>query len=84
MKVLLSGGGTGGHVYPALAIAQAFKNRYGDDVQIAFVGSPRGIENKLIPEAGYTLYKIDIMGSSRKLSFKNVKVACKIISTMFF
>ena len=82
MKVLLSGGGTGGHVYPALAIAQAFKNRYGDDVQIAFVGSPRGIENKLIPEAGYTLYKIDIMGISRKLSFKNVKVACKIISSM--
>ncbi len=80
MKILLSGGGTGGHVYPALAIAQAFKDKY-PDAEIAFVGSPRGIENKLIPQTGYSLYKIDIMGISRKLTLKNLKVAAKILKS---
>lgn len=81
MKILLSGGGTGGHIYPALAIADKFKAKY-PDAEIAFVGSPRGIENKIIPQTGYSLYKIDIMGISRKLTLKNIKVAAKIIKSM--
>lgn len=78
MRILMSGGGTGGHVYPALAIAQAFKAKY-PDVQIAFVGAPHGIENKLVPKEGYKLYTVDIMGISRKLTLKNIEVAVKIL-----
>lgn len=80
MRVLLSGGGTGGHVYPALAIAEAIKAKY-PDAEIAFVGAKRGIENKLVPAAGYKLYTVDIMGISRKLTLKNIKVAYKILTS---
>ncbi len=78
MKILLSGGGTGGHIYPAIAIAEAFEKRY-KDCEVAFVGSPRGMENKLIPQTGHKLYTIDIMGISRKLTVENIKVAVKIL-----
>lgn len=81
MKLLLSGGGTGGHIYPAIAIAEEFKRRYPDG-EVAFVGSPRGIENKLIPQNGYKLYTVDIMGISRKEILKNVKVFGKILKSM--
>ena len=54
MKVLFSGGGTGGHISPALAMADIIKtNVHGSE--IAFVGTPHGIENSLIPQAGYKL-----------------------------
>lgn len=50
MKVLMTGGGTGGHVNPAIAIADKIKEKEPDS-DIAFVGTPRGIENKLVPAA---------------------------------
>ena len=72
MRVLMTGGGTGGHVNPALAIANTIKeNEQGSE--IAFVGTPRGIENKLVPKAGYKLYHVDVMGIRRSLSPKNIK-----------
>ena len=72
MRVLMTGGGTGGHVNPALAIAQTIKENEPDSV-IAFVGTPHGIENKLVPKAGYELYHVDIQGLKRSLSFDNIK-----------
>lgn len=72
MRVLLSGGGTGGHIYPALAIAENIKKRI-PDAEIAFVGTPYGMENKLIPREGYHLYHVDVRGFSRSLSPKNIK-----------
>ena len=72
MRVLLSGGGTGGHIYPALAIAESIKQRC-PDAEIAFVGTPVGMENKLIPREGYHLYHVDVRGISRSLSPKNIK-----------
>lgn len=72
MRVLMTGGGTGGHVNPALAIAQTIKENEPDSV-IAFVGTPHGIENKLVPKAGYELYHVDIQGLKRSLSLDNIK-----------
>lgn len=58
-RILLSGGGTGGHIYPALAVAQEFKSN-NPGVDIRFVGSARGLETKIIPEKGYKLYLLKI------------------------
>lgn len=70
----MTGGGTGGHVNPALAIAQTIKENEPES-EIAFVGTPRGIENKLVPAKGYKLYHVDVMGLRRSLSLKNIKAA---------
>ena len=72
MRVLFSGGGTGGHISPALAMADIFKMNI-PDVEIAFVGTPNGIENSLIPQAGYKLYHVEIEGIRRSVSLENVK-----------
>ena len=53
MRVLIAGGGTGGHVIPALAIAGELKSAYGAEVR--FVGTARGLETRLVPQAGYPL-----------------------------
>ena len=74
MRVLMTGGGTGGHVNPALAIAQTIMENEPDS-EIAFVGTPRGIENKLVPAKGFKLYHVDVMGLRRSLSLKNIKAA---------
>ena len=52
MRVLLSGGGTGGHVYPAIAIANRIKEQY-PDAEIIFVGTEKGIESEIVPKYGY-------------------------------
>ena len=74
MKVLMTGGGTGGHVNPALAIANTIKQN-DPDAEIAYVGTRRGIENKLVPKAGYPLYHVEIQGIRRSLSLSNLKTA---------
>lgn len=58
MRVLIAGGGTGGHVIPALAIARELKSRY--NTELLFVGTARGIENRLVPQAGFGLMKIKV------------------------
>ncbi len=78
MRVLMTGGGTGGHVYPALAIAEYIKAKEPDS-EIAFVGTEKGIENKLVPKAGYKLYHVQIQGISRSLSPRNIKTAYLIM-----
>ncbi|HLC16573.1 MAG TPA: glycosyltransferase, partial [Thermodesulfovibrionia bacterium] len=55
MKVLISGGGTGGHIFPALAIAQNFLQHGLAHDEILFVGTKHGIESRVVPEAGFTL-----------------------------
>ena len=74
MRVLMTGGGTGGHVNPALAIAGTIKDRM-PDAEIAFVGTKRGLENTLVPREGYKLYHVDVRGFARKLSVKNIRAA---------
>ncbi len=72
LRVLLAGGGTAGHVNPALAIAEIIKNNRPDAV-IAFAGNPDKLEAKLVPKAGYEFYPIRIEGFQRRLSAENIK-----------
>ena len=74
MKVLVTGGGTGGHVNPAIAIAGNIReNQPGSE--IAFVGTSHGIENKLVPKEGYKLYHVEVQGFKRRLTPYNIKSA---------
>ena len=78
MRLYITGGGTGGHVTPGLAIARYVEKKQPESV-IRFAGSARGIENKLVPREGYPLDTIEIIGLSRSLSpgglAHNVKAA---------
>ncbi len=58
MRVLIAGGGTGGHVIPALAIARELKSRY--QAEVLFVGTARGLENRLVPQAGFGLMRVKV------------------------
>lgn len=71
MKVILSGGGTGGHVNPALAIGEAIEKN-DPTAEIHYVGTPNGIENKLVP-AKYPMHHVEIRGLRRSLSPQNLK-----------
>ena len=72
MKILFCGGGTAGHVNPALAIAEELIRR-DKSTEVAFVGRKGGNENELIIKAGFKLYTVNIFGLSRKLNLKTVK-----------
>lgn len=80
MRAIITGGGTGGHVNPGLAIASAIK-RNEPDSEIIFVGTKRGIENRLVPAAGYKLYHIDVRGIKRSLSPSNIKAFCLAVTS---
>ncbi len=67
MRAILAGGGTGGHVIPALAIAQELQKRYG--AEVLFIGTARGIENRLVPAAGFPLRLVQV-GALNKVSLK--------------
>ena len=79
MRVLMSGGGTGGHINPALAIADTIKQN-DPTSEIAFVGTERGKEVELVPRAGYPLHFVKIQGIERSLSLKNIKTAYYILT----
>src|SRR5438876_10160465 len=70
MRVILAGGGTGGHVIPALAIAQGLKRDY--VAEVLFIGTARGIENRLVPAAGFPLRLIE------RGALKNVSLATRL------
>lgn len=80
-KVILSGGGTGGHIYPAIAIANEIKLRY-PQADILFVGAKDRMEMEKVPEAGYPIKGISIAGIQRKLSLENLKLPFKIINSL--
>lgn len=79
MKVLISCGGTGGHINPALAIADIIKSKY-PDAEFLFAGTPNGMEAKLIPKAGYRLETIKAAGFQRKISFENIRRNIKAVT----
>ena len=82
MRVLFSGGASGGHVNPALAIAEIIKANYPDSV-IEFVGTPNGIENRLVPQAGYKLHKIKIEGVNGKSGLSKYKAYARAFTSQF-
>lgn len=71
MRVLIACGGTGGHINPGLAIADIIKSKY-PDAEFLFAGTPKGMESKLVPKAGYKLETIKVAGFQRKISLENV------------
>ena len=81
MRFLFVGGGTAGHVNPALAIASTIKNNV-SDAAIYFVGSKNGIENSLVPDAGYNLFQIDVTGLKRSLSLSNIKAVFTVLKAV--
>ena len=79
--MIISGGGTGGHVYPAIAIANAFKTRF-EDAEILFVGAKGKMEMQKVPEAGYTIKGLWISGLQRKLTLDNLSFPFKVIDSL--
>ncbi|MBI2281228.1 MAG: undecaprenyldiphospho-muramoylpentapeptide beta-N-acetylglucosaminyltransferase [Bacteroidetes bacterium] len=81
IKVIISGGGTGGHIFPAIAIANAIKLKYSDS-EILFVGAEGKMEMEKIPAAGYSIVGLPIMGIQRKLTLQNLKVPFKLLFSL--
>lgn len=86
-RVIVSGGGTGGHIYPAVAVAEALRRRFGEEVEILFVGAEGKMEMEKVPAAGYRIVGLPIVGLQRQLSLKNIvndiQVPFKVVSSIF-
>lgn len=80
-RFILSGGGTGGHIYPAVAIANELKRRY-PDAEFLFVGAKDKMEMEKVPQAGYEIKGLWISGIQRKLTLKNLMFPLKLISSL--
>ena len=72
MKAIIAAAGTGGHINPGIAIANKIKEKEKDS-EIIFIGTDRGLENDLVPRAGYELKRIDAHGIQRKINIENLK-----------
>lgn len=73
IKVIISGGGTGGHIFPALSIADELRTRY-SDAEILFVGAEGRMEMERVPDAGYKIIGLPVRGLKRKITLENFKV----------
>ena len=71
-RIILSGGGTGGHIYPAISVADELKKRLGDEVELLFVGAVGKMEMSAVPKAGYKIEGLPVVGLQRRLSVKNL------------
>jgi len=82
LRIIISGGGTGGHIFPAISIANAIKKRW-DDSEILFVGAKDRMEMERVPAAGYTIVGLPVSGFDRKHLLKNIAVAIKLLKSMY-
>jgi UDP-N-acetylglucosamine--N-acetylmuramyl-(pentapeptide) pyrophosphoryl-undecaprenol N-acetylglucosamine transferase len=80
-KFILSGGGTGGHIYPAIAIANELKSRF-PNADILFVGAKDKMEMQKVPQAGYPIQGLWIAGLQRRLTFDNALFPVKLLSSL--
>lgn len=80
-RIMISGGGTGGHIYPAISIAQALEEIL-SDVRILFVGAKGKMEMEKVPEAGFEIIGLDITGIQRSLSLKNLMFPVRLIQSI--
>lgn len=78
MRIVLSGGGTGGHIYPAVAVARQLEAEDGH-AEVLYIGGTRGLESKLVPQEKIPFKSIDITGFRRKLSMENVKTIMRFL-----
>ena len=81
-RVILSGGGTGGHIYPAVAVAEALRRKWGDKVELLFVGAEGKMEMEKIPALGYDIAGLPIAGLQRRWDVKNLLVPWKVLRSI--
>lgn len=81
MKAIISGGGTGGHIFPAIAIANALKAKQ-KDMQLLFVGAEGRMEMEKVPAAGFDIVGLPIAGLQRKFTLKNLSLPFKIVASL--
>ncbi len=81
-KIIVSGGGTGGHIYPAVAVAEELKRRHGSDVEILFVGAEGRMEMEKIPALGYNIVGLPIAGLQRRLEWRNILLPLKVVRSV--
>ena len=79
-RIIVSGGGTGGHIFPALSIADTIRSKY-PDAKILFVGADNRMEMQRVPDAGYEIVGLPIAGFNRKNMLKNIKVLWLILKS---
>lgn len=80
-RIIISGGGTGGHIYPAIAIAQEIKKRQ-SEAEILFVGAKNRMEMQMVPKAGFRIIGLWISGVQRKLTLSNLSFPVKLIFSL--
>ncbi len=81
MRAIISGGGTGGHIFPAISIANEIKIRF-PEAEILFVGAENRMEMQRVPAAGYNIVGLPVAGFDRKNLFKNIAVLFKLYKSM--
>ena len=81
-RVILSGGGTGGHIYPAVAVAEALKRKWGEDVELLFVGAEGKMEMEKVPALGYNIKGLPVAGLQRRLALSNFALPFKVMSSI--
>lgn len=81
-KIIIAGGGTGGHIFPAIAIANAIRKET-DSVQFLFVGAKGKMEMEKVPQAGYAIEGLDIAGFNRSSLIKNIGLPLKLVKSFF-
>ena len=82
MKIIISGGGTGGHIFPAIAVAQELK-MIDKNIEILFVGALGRMEMEKVPKAGFDIIGLPISGLQRKLALKNISFPFKLIKSLW-
>lgn len=82
LKVVISGGGTGGHIFPAIAIAKALQKR-NPQTQVLFVGAKGRMEMEKVPAAGYKIVGLDIAGIQRKFDLRNLLIPYKVVKSLW-
>ena len=81
-RIILSGGGTGGHIYPAVAVAEALRHRFGEEVELLFVGAEGKMEMEKVPALGYRIVGLPIAGLQRRLEWRNLLVPFKVLRSI--
>ena len=79
-RIIISGGGTGGHIFPAISIAQTFRQRF-PDAEILFTGADNRMEMERIPAAGYNIIGLPVSGLNRRNMFKNIQVVSRLFKS---
>lgn len=82
MRIILTGGGTGGHIYPAIAIGQAIRSKW-PDTEFLYIGTKEGMEGKIVPESGFPFQSIEVIGWERKLSLQALRAGWKALTALY-